>query len=122
MNITFIIGNLTGEPEKRTTSKGDTCCTFTVAVNKRTNGELTKADFFRVTAWRQLGDLCAQYLAKGRKVAVIGSVAASAYKSNSGELRASLEITADRVEFLSPKQAENSENGFVKVDGSDLPF
>ena len=61
------------------------------------------ATFFRVTAWRALGETCARYLAKGRKVAVTGEVDVSAYLGSDGHAYATLEITADEVEFLSPK-------------------
>ena len=76
MNKLTIIGNLARDPELRTVRDGISVCDFTVAVNRRgsrqntANGQ-SDADFFRVTAWRQLGELCAKYLAKGRKVCVV---------------------------------------------------
>lgn len=102
MNKLMIIGNLTRDPELRTTSAGVNACTFTVAVNRRKkNDNQPEADFFRVTAWRGLADLCQQYLSKSSKVSVVGSVSVSAYTANDGTSRASLEVTADEVEFLS---------------------
>ena len=106
MNKLYIIGNLTNDPELRTTPNGVSVCTMTVAVNRRfssANGE-RQTDFFRVTAWRQRGENCARFLTKGRKVAVIGEVTARAYESKDGSgPRASLEVTADEIEFLTPK-------------------
>lgn len=104
MNKLVIIGNLTKDPEQRTTQGGLSLCTFTVAVSrkKQQDGQ-PDSDFFRVTAWRQLGENCAKYLAKGRKVCVIGPVSVSTYKGNDGNTRASMEVTAEDVEFLSPK-------------------
>ena len=105
MNKVFIIGNLTRDPELRSTRDGIPVCSFTVAVNRRIrNAEAgqPEADFFRVTAWRQLGEICSKYLAKGRKVSVTGSVSVSTYTGNDGNTRASLDVTADDVEFLSP--------------------
>ena len=143
MNKLTIIGNLTRDPELRTTSQGIQVCTFTVAVNRRQsrqnaeNGQ-TEADFFRVTAWRQLADICSKYLAKGRKVCVIGPVSVSTYTGNDGTARYSLEVTADDVEFLSSRsdagmspaaapapqaaQAPAAAGGYVQVDEEDLPF
>ena len=132
MNKCFIIGNLTGDPESRSTQNGINLCTFTVAVNRKQsqNGQ-QDADFFRVTAWRQLGDICAKYLAKGRKVAVTGSITANAYNAKDGTARASLELQAEDVEFLTPK--ENNQQaaapqpkkaipkGYTEVD-EPLPF
>ena len=143
MNKLFIIGNLTRDPEMRSTSTGDSVCSFTVAVNRRraSNAEAgqPEADFFRVSAWRQLGENCNRYLAKGRKVAVVGAVQVSTYTAQDGTTRASLEVTADDVEFLSPRgegeggpgrpaeqgmspSAGGMSGGFVKVDDEELPF
>lgn len=104
MNKLTIIGNLTRDPESRTTQSGISVCSFTVAVNRRKTQEgQPEADFFRVSAWRQLGENCAKYLTKGRKVCVIGPVSVSTYKGQDGAVRATLEVTAEDVEFLSPK-------------------
>ena len=139
MNKLTIIGNLTRDPELRTTSTGINVCTFTVAVNRRrsANSNQPEADFFRVSAWRQLGENCQRYLAKGRKVAVVGAVSVQTYTGNDGTTRASLEVNADDVEFLSsrnedagyapaapaqPAPAAPAMNGFEEVDDEDLPF
>ena len=107
MNKLTIIGNLTADPELRTIPSGASVCTFTVAVTRRFGKEDRQTDFFRVTAWRQLGETCSRYLSKGRKVCVIGEVSARAYEGKDGTVRASLEVTADEVEFLTPR-AEGS--------------
>lgn len=143
MNKLTIIGNLTRDPELRTTSTGINVCTFTVAVNRRQRSQTgeaqNEADFFRVTAWRQLGEICQKYLSKGRKVAVVGPVSVRSYTANDGSTRFSLEVTADDVEFLSsrsddaagyapaaPAQAATpapaAGKGFEEVDDEDLPF
>ena len=119
MNKLMIIGNVTKDPELRTTQNGIPVCSFNVAVNRRlgANAEHPEADFFRVTAWRQLGQNCHLYLTKGKKVAVVGSVSASAYMGSDGKPRASLEITADDVEFLSPRNdADAKEEAYVKQE------
>ena len=135
MNKLTIIGNLTHSPELKTVNGGISVCTFTVAVNRRRReGQEPEADFFRVTAWRPLGENCAKYLDKGRKVAVVGTIGARAYQGKDGSPRASLELTADDVEFLSPKGEQTNEanavtsqpaapSGYVEVTGEDeLPF
>lgn len=139
MNKLTIVGNLTRDPELRTTGSGLTVCNFTVAVNRRksANGQ-QEADFFRVSAWRQLGENCQRYLAKGRKVAVVGPVSVSTYQANDGSTRAQLEITAEDVEFLSSRSEETAasyqaapapqsqpvpnNSGYEEVDGEDLPW
>ena len=144
MNKLTIIGNLTRDPELRTTATGVNVCSFTVAVNRRNrrddqNGQ-PEADFFRVTAWRQLADICSRYLAKGRKVCVVGSVSVHTFTGNDGTTRASLEVNAEDVEFLSSRNegeaggynasaaapeapsAETQAAGFTAVETDELPF
>lgn len=130
MNKLTIIGNITRDPELRTTASGLSVCSFTVAVNKKTkNGEQPGADFFNVTAWRERGETCAKYLSKGKKVCVIGSVGIRTWEKD-GKHGASLEVVADEVEFLSPReqgqeQPKNSakqHEGFLPVEPDDLPF
>ena len=119
MNKLFITGNLTKNPELRTTSAGKEVCTFTVAVNRRKTGnnQQPEADFFRVSAWDGLAKSCGQFLAKGRKVAVVGSVSVHTYQTQTGETKAQLEVNASDVEFLSPKG-----DGFTQVEEPDDPF
>lgn len=113
MNKLTIIGNLTADPELRTIPSGVSVCTFTVAVNRRysSNKDDRQTDFFRVAAWRQLGENCSRYLAKGKKVCVVGEVSARAFEGKDGALRASLEVTADEVEFLSPRESAGYSQG-----------
>ena len=139
MNKLFITGNLTRDPELRSTRDGTPVCSFTVAVNRRQkSAEAGKhdADFFRVTAWRALGESCGKYLAKGRKVGVTGSVSVNTYTAQDGSFRASMEVVADDVEFLSPKSEfapgtvgaidaaskRDQQTGLVQVDDDGLPF
>ena len=124
MNKLTIIGNLTKEPELRTTTNGVNVCSFTVAVNRKKKIEgQPEADFFRVSAWRGLADLCANYLAKGKKVCVIGTVGVRTYESN-GKAGAILEVTADEVEFLSPKETTrvDPESGYAVVNTDEVPY
>ena len=132
MNKIVIIGNLTGTPELRVTQSGVSVCQFTVAVNGKRKDD--GATFFRVTAWRALGETCHNYLDRGRTVMVCGAVSASAYNGRDGKPRASLEVTAEDVEFLSamghdaqaaqaePAQQHDTEGGFTAVETEDLPF
>ena len=100
MNKLTIIGNLTADPEMRTTQAGKNVCGFTVAVNKRNSDD---ADYFRVSAWDKLGENCQKFLIKGRKVCVSGPVTVRTYQANDGTTKASLEVTAQDVEFLTPR-------------------
>jgi single-strand DNA-binding protein len=137
MNLLTIIGNLTADPVSRTTQAGKNVTTFTVAVNRRktANAGQQEADYFRVSAWGELGNLCHKWLIKGKKVCVVGHVSVSTYTTQNGETRANMDVFADSVEFLSPantvpgekpvQQEEpktNTQGGFVQVNDEPLPF
>ena len=106
MNKVYLIGNLTRDPEMRSTSTGIPVCNFSIAVNrrKRADGQ-QETDFFNIVAWRQLAELCSRYLAKGRKVAVSGSIQTRTYEAQDGSKSSAFDIVADEVEFLSSAQA-----------------
>ena len=144
------IGNLTRDPELRTTQSGINVCSFSVAVNKpltkaqRDAGQQPTAKYYRVSAWRELGENCQRYLAKGRKVYVSGTVDVSTYTGNDGMVHANLEVTANEVEFLTPRDtngaaaapaqgapapapapaqtAPSAPAGFTAVETDELPF
>lgn len=106
MNKIILIGNLTRDPELRTTPNGVNLCDFTIAVNDRQRtqqGQENAVQYFRITAWRGLGESCAKYLSKGKKCFVSGPLTARTYQANDGSTRVSLEVQADDVEFLSAK-------------------
>lgn len=101
-----IVGNVGRDPEMRYLPSGAGVCSFSVAVNKvwtdrNSNEKREKTTWFKVSAWRQLGETCNQYVRKGMQVMVVGEVDASAFMGQNGEPRASLEITAREVKFLS---------------------
>lgn len=130
MQTIQIIGNLASAPETRSTTSGVTVCSFTVAVDRKFkdhSGNKT-TDFFRVNAWRQLGEMCGRYLDKGRKVYVRGELQARTYDAKDGTTRMSLDVSADEVEFLSPKQHDEPKEdaadmqGFTDITSEDIPF
>jgi len=138
MQKLFIIGSLGRDPELRSTPNGIPVCTFSVGVTRRKGNEEPQTDWFKVTTWRQLAENCQRFLAKGRKVAVIGSVTLNTYKKANGEAGASMEVNADEVEFLSPKEQQgdaddsgltytppkvDAKSGMVVIDDDEtLPF
>lgn len=122
MNKITLIGNLTNEPEKRATPNGTSVTSFTIAVNRRGQD---KPDFFRINAWRGLADTCAKFLAKGRKVAVVGELQARTYEAKDGKTKVSLDVQADEVEFLSPaeqKQEKPKTDEWQDISSKDLPW
>lgn len=131
MNKIVLIGNLTADPVLRATPNGTSVCNFTLAVNRRLPGADGQkvTDFFNVVAWRGLAETCNKYLAKGKKAAVIGELQARTYTAKDGTTRMSLDVSADEVEFLSPKDEEKPRQmtpadpeKFDDISSDDLPF
>ena len=128
MNKVFLIGNLTKDPEMRSTQSGVAVCNFTIAVNRRFRNAQTgqqETDFLNVIAWRQLAELCNKYLAKGRKVAVTGSIQTRTYEAKDGSKRTTWDIVADEVEFLTQNQqggeygAQSASNAYTTAASKD---
>ena len=119
MNKAFLIGNLTRDPEMRTTASGPSVCTFSIAVNRRFVNQqgVREADFINIVAWRQLADLCGRYLSKGRKCAVVGSIQTRTYDAQDGSKRHVTEVVADEVEFLGGP----NDGGRPRTDDIPLP-
>lgn len=111
MNKVFLIGNLTKDPEMRSTQSGVAVCNFSIAVNHRFRNAQTgqqETDFLNIVAWRQLAELCGRYLTKGRKVAVTGSIQTRTYEAKDGSKRTAWDIVADEVEFLTSQNQQSS--------------
>ena len=132
MNKVFLIGNLTRDPELRTTQSGISVCSFSIAVNRRFRNQQTgqqETDFINITAWRQLGELCARYLSKGRKVAVCGAIQTRTDEAQDGSKRYATEVIADEASFVErrreeePAYGEKAAPAFEELTpDDDLPF
>jgi single-strand DNA-binding protein len=148
MNKAYLIGRLASDPELRTTQGGVSVCQFRLAVSRRFANQqgVREADFFPIVAWRQLGELCARYLSKGRQCAVIGTIQNRSYDAQDGSKRYVTEIIADEVEFLGSNQDRatsapgdpglppepaapsrsaapaKKESGFTEIEDDELPF
>lgn len=133
MNHVVLIGRLARDPELRfTAGSGKAVATFSIAVDRPFSKE-KEADFFRVVVWGKQAEHCANYLAKGRLVAVEGRLQNNNFETQTGEKRYTTEVIADRVEFLD-RGNKNNEGGFgnapyntdgfqaIDEDDPDIPF
>lgn len=104
MNRVFLMGNLTRDPEVRTTPGGKKVCDLGLAVNERRRnaaGEPVETTcFVDVVAWEKLAETCGQYLKKGRPVIFEGRLQQDRWETEKGEKRNRLRVCADRVHFL----------------------
>jgi single-strand DNA-binding protein len=120
INRVVITGNLTRDPELRSTGGGMSICSLRVAVNGRkkdaeTGQWVDKPNYFDVTVFGAQGENCAQYLSKGRPVAVEGRLNWREWEAQDGAKRQSVDIIADTVQFLGSRDAPQS-NGVVESD------
>lgn len=102
LNQVFLLGNLTRDPEVRQTPNGQTVCNFGLALNrsfKRGDQWEEATDFVNCVAWGPLGERIGQYLTKGRRVLVQGSLRSSSWEQD-GQKRSKLEVWANDVTFL----------------------
>lgn len=141
LNRCEFIGRLGADPESRYTPSGDCVCSFSIAVGsqwKNKDGEKQEAvEWVNITAWRQLGEICAQYLKKGSQVYISGKFKTEKYQDKeTGKDRYSTKIVADQMQMLGSKEQPEtaeprstpakhatpaSKNSFDNFD-SDIPF
>lgn len=112
LNRSVLIGRLTRDPELQYTPNGIAVTKFTLAVDRpftSQSGE-READFIPIVVWRQAAEACANYLAKGRLVAVEGRIQVRNYENNEGKRVYITEVIADNVRFLEHGESRQSSN------------
>jgi single-strand DNA-binding protein len=140
INRVVLVGNLTRDPELRHTPSGTAVCSLRLAVNTRrkdsATGEWTeKPNYFDVTVWGNQGENCAQYLSKGRPVAVDGRLEWREWEAQDGTKRQAVEVVADSVQFLGGRGelggdepqfvqagATADKSDFSSAPDDDIPF
>lgn len=143
MNKAILIGNLTADPDIKTTPNGTTYANFSVACQRKFKNKETgayDADFIRCVAWDKTAEFVGKYFQKGSRIALEGRIQTRSYEDKDGQKRRSTEVVADSVEFAGSKQdrgaasgaapkpaarAERHEDVFGEdwtPDSSELPF
>lgn len=124
---TVIVGFLGRDAELRYTANGSPVCNFSVAVSEKWNNSKGEPQeetiWFKATLWGERGERLREYLVKGKQVMVIGKVKANGYKTNDGEVAASLDLTVRELQLLGGKNGER-QDGFEEPETSseDIPF
>lgn len=128
MNNVTLMGRLTKDPELRRTSSGTAVASFTLAVDKVSNGE-RQADFIDCVAWQKTAEFLSKYFAKGQMLALSGRIQTRSYEDKNGNKRKAVEIIANQLYFCGGKSDgnmndENTEYEPVieDYDEGDLPF
>jgi single-strand DNA-binding protein len=131
VNVVVITGNLTRDPELRHTSGGTAVCDLRVAVNSRRKDQsgnwVDKPNYFDVTVWGAQGENCANYLSKGRPVAIEGRLDWREWEAKEGGKRQAVQIIANTVQFLGSRDGAGGGGGGGNGNGggfapqSDVP-
>ncbi len=118
INRVVMTGNLTADPELRSTAGGTSVCSLRIACNTRrkdgTTGEwVDKPNYFNVTVWGNQGENAARYLSKGRPVAIDGRLEWREWEAQDGTKRSAVDIIADSVQFLGSREDPSGGGGFA---------
>jgi single-strand DNA-binding protein len=129
INRVVMTGNLTRDPELRSTPSGTSVCSLRLACNTRRKGASgeweDKPNYFDVTVWGQQGENCARFLSKGRPIALDGRLEWREWETKEGQKRQTVDIIADSVQFLGGRDDAGGGNGFtpredVPIDSRDF--
>lgn len=115
MNKIMLIGNLGRDPEGKYTNEGTPVTTFTLAVSRKGKEGKEETEWFTIIAWRKLAEVCNQYLTKGKKVYIEGRLTQRKYTDREGRERVAVEVIANEMEMLSPKQASEANEEDVEA-------
>lgn len=120
LNKAILMGRLTVDPELKQTPSGISVTTFSLAVNRNYNREMT--DFINIVAWRQTAEFVSKYFKKGQLVAVEGSIQTRNYEDKSGNKRTAFEVVCDQAYFAESKNSNSSGfQNFGNEEGSSKP-
>ena len=114
MNKVILVGNLTRDPEYRTTPNGASVCNFSIAVQRRFANQqgVREADFINCVAWRQQADFVHRFFTKGRRIGVVGSLQTRTYDAQDGSKRYVTEVVCDECEFVDSRpNGDGSQSG-----------
>jgi single-strand DNA-binding protein len=121
INHVVLVGRLTKDPELTYTQSGAAVCRFSIAVN-RSSGQSAdsegNANFFNIVAWNKTAEICNQYLAKGRQVAIDGRLQQRRWEGSDGVKRNTVEIVANNVQFFGPARGTSGQYGGQGQRGS----
>jgi len=112
-NKVILLGNLTRDPELRYTPQGSAVCEFALALNyqytnKQTGQKVEEVSFIDIVAWGKTGEICAEYLKKGRQVYIEGRLQTRKWQDKEGQDRYTTEIIADRMQMLGTREGGGS--------------
>lgn len=129
VNKVILIGNLGKDPEMRYTPSGDAVTNFSVATTEKFKGrdgqQQEKTEWHNIVAWRKLGEICGQFLKKGKQVYIEGKITTRSYDDRDGNKRYITEIVAEKMQMLGGLEREihgGNQQAHSGESGGDIPF
>jgi single-strand DNA-binding protein len=125
-NKVILLGNLTRDPELRYTPQGSAVCEFALALNyqytnKQTGQKVEEVSFIDIVAWGKTGEICAEYLKKGRQVMVEGRLKQDRWEAQDGKKMSKVRVTAENVQFVGSRPAGEGGGGGGGKAGAPAP-
>ncbi|HVR87807.1 MAG TPA: single-stranded DNA-binding protein [Planctomycetota bacterium] len=125
-NKVILLGNLTRDPELRYTPQGSAVCEFALALNyvytnKQTGQKVEEVSFIDIVAWGKTGEICAEYLKKGRQVMIEGRLKQDRWEAQDGKKMSKVRVTAENVQFVGSRPAGEGGGGSAPRSGSAAP-
>ncbi|MBC8199919.1 MAG: single-stranded DNA-binding protein [Desulfobacterales bacterium] len=126
LNKVMLIGRLGSDPELRYTPDGTAVANFSIATSeewkdKNTGEKKERTEWHRVVAWRRLGEICGEYLAKGKQVYVEGRIQTRSWEDKDGNKRYTTEIVASDIQFLGAKDSSNAGGSYINKSAAGEP-
>jgi single-strand DNA-binding protein len=117
VNVVVLVGNLTRDPELRATGGGTSVCKLGLAVNERAKDPATgewgeRPNYFDIDVFGAQAESCAQYLTKGRQVAIEGRLRWRSWESQDGQKRSAVSVVANTVQFIGPRESGGQGGGW----------
>ena len=122
-NKVILLGNLTRDPELRYTPQGSAVCEFALALNyvytnKQTGQKVEEVSFIDIVAWGKTGEICAEYLKKGRQVMIEGRLKQDRWEAQDGKKMSKVRVTAENVQFVGSRPQGEGGGGGGKGGGA----
>ena len=127
INKVILIGRLGRDPEVRYTPDGTAVANFSIATStewtdKGSGDKKEKTEWHRIVAWRRLGEICGEYLAKGRQVYVEGRLQTRDWEDRDGNKRYTTEVVATEVQFLGSRESAGPRESYGGPPPSEPPY
>jgi single-strand DNA-binding protein len=125
-NKVILLGNLTRDPELRYTPQGSAVCEFALALNyvytnKQTGQKVEEVSFIDIVAWGKTGEICAEYLKKGRQVMIEGRLKQDRWEAQDGKKMSKVRVTAENVQFVGSRPEGGGGGGGGAKGGGAAP-